>query len=240
MVGYEVRQVRDLLGGKAADGGRPLGRLGDIVVAGAHDVVHVGGVRRSRFGHGVGVEADDVFVQEGLVVLALADDDVGDGACQGAVGAGVDREPLIGVARGPLAQAVVDEGDGDAGFPRLGHLVHFPHSAHARFARAAAEEQPAVGIFNGGGVASEATGTVEGLAVEAEEVVGGLRDLSVGLGVDGSQMSAGEVEQALDGVVAGSRCAQEERLGPVGVKGVTVLLGDDVERLVPADALELA
>ena len=106
--------------------------------------------------------------------------------------------------------------------------------------RAAAEEQPAVGIFNGGGVASEATGTVEGLAVEAEEVVGGLRDLSVGLGVDGSQMSAGEVEQALDGVVAGSRCAQEERLGPVGVKGVTVLLGDDVERLVPADALELA
>ena len=52
-------------------------------------------------------------------------------------------------------------------------------------------------------------------------------------------MTAGQIEEALDGIVAGSCCTQEECLGTVGVKGVAVLLGDDIESLIPADAFKL-
>ena len=102
------------------------------------------------------------------------------------------------------------------------------------------QPKTAIGVFDGRGVASETASTIECLAVEAEQVVGCLGDLAIRFRVNGSQMTAGQIEEALDGIVAGSCCTQEECLGTVGVKGVTVLLGDDVERLVPADALELA
>ena len=149
MVRDEVREVFDPLGGEPADGGRPLGRFGNHVVAGAHDVVHVRRVLRRAFGHGVGVEPDGVLVEEPLVVLAFADDDVGHGAGEGPVGAGVDGEPFVGVARRAFAEAVVYECDGDAGFAGFRDFVDLSHAAHAGFARAASEEDAAVGVFDG-------------------------------------------------------------------------------------------
>ena len=99
VLGDEMCEISDLLGGKPADGGGPLGSLRNVVIAGAHDIVHIGGVCRRRFRHRVGIKSDDILVQEGLVVLLLADNDIGDSARQSPIGARVDGEPLVRIAR---------------------------------------------------------------------------------------------------------------------------------------------
>ena len=87
LLGCLLYTSSDLLGGKPADGGGPLGSLRNVVIAGAHDIVHIGGVCRRRFRHRVGIKSDDILVQEGLVVLLLADNDIGDSARQSPIGA---------------------------------------------------------------------------------------------------------------------------------------------------------
>ena len=89
-------------------------------------------------------------------------------------------------------------------------------------------------------MAPQAAGAVVVLGIHAEEVVHGLGDLAVRLGVDGAEAAAREVHEALYRVVAGARRAIVEGLGAVFLKRVRPFLGDDVERLVPRDALELA
>ena len=130
MIGDEMGEVFYFFSGKPADGSGPLGRLGRHVVTRAHDVVHVGRTGGCALGQGVRVEADGVLVEKLLVVFSLADDDVGHGAREGAVGTGVDGKPFVWIARRPFAQAVIDKGERDARFARFCHLVHFAHAAH--------------------------------------------------------------------------------------------------------------
>ena len=83
VVGDEMGEIGDLLGRESPQmGAAHSGVLGMFVIAGAHDIVHIGGVCRRRFRHRVGIKSDDILVQEGLVVLPLADNDIGDSARQ--------------------------------------------------------------------------------------------------------------------------------------------------------------
>ena len=173
-------------------------------------------------------------------MLSFADDDVGDGACQRSIGARVNGEPFVGVTRGRFTKAVVDEYHGNSGFAGFRHFVDLAHAAHARLAAAAAEEHAAICVFDGRCVASQAASAVEVYGVKPEKIVCSLGNLTVRFRIVGAQIATCQIHKTLNGVVARAGCAIVKGLGAVRVKGVLPFFCDDVESLVPADALEFA
>ena len=226
-----------LVGRHAADGSGPLGGLLDHVVAGAHDVVAVGLVLAlGALGHGLLVEADAVGVQEVGVAPLVDDELVGDGGDERGVGARVDGQPLLGVARVGVVQARVDDVDLARGVLAAAHPVMVRDGAAlAGLGRARAEAQDQVGVLH----------ARQGRAARAAVDVGrDPRDLGGRIAAVVAEVAAEQVHHAAERAGGGAAHAggvvDIDGLVAVGVDGVLELVGDGLKGLVPADLLVLA
>ena len=235
--GYLTGQVDDGLLRHARDVGRPRRGLGRAVGTLAQDVGLVGRPGRRSLGQGVLVVADAVGVEEVLVHQVLGDHDVGHGVHEGGVGAGADGDPLVGVGGGAGREARVDDHHARAAL--LDGVDHVPGVAGARGAvlgEVVAKQHDELGV---GQVACQ---VARALAVHVGQGVLGLRRAVAAAQREEAAVYVDEPHEEVADVLrddAGGR-GHGNGLGPVGVQHAPVVLGDDVDGLVPADALELA
>ena len=187
------------------------------------------------------VEAQHVAVAVGLVVQALAHDDVGHGDQGGGVGRRLDEDVLVGQRLAGAGAPGIDADDAHALL--LGLLqVLVGAGAEGAVGRAPAPHQDQLRVDVVGGLAAGAL--VVGLGAEGHAHG---EDLGLGRHVGPQQRAAAElVEEALGDAeavqgrgVARARGVEEGGVA-VLVADAAHLAGDVVERFVPRDALELA
>ncbi len=229
-----ARQGADLARRDAALALRPLRRLGHVVALAEHVVLPL-------------VEADGVLAHVVLVVEILGKPGVGDAETEGHVGAEARREPLVAEELGrvievgvdehhleaelfhPVAAAGALEGGVDAAAGRLG--VGRPEDDHLAVLERVLEQVPLLGDAEAVAVAPHRYGTPVP-SLPAVGVVGALGETH-------------EVEEAVVGAVPVADVAPEVMRALGGHDGAGAdltmaaldLVGDDVERSLPADGL---
>ena len=228
-VGVELnRRIGGLV--LSRDGSNGHGRAGSLVphqvVLAVHDV-HLG---LDVYQEGkVGVVADVV-----LVNMALVDDALHHGKNHRGVGAGADRNPPVSLGGG-AGETRVDHDELGAGFLGVKDEVHVLHvglsvvAAEHDDALGALHVLPLVGLLHD--VERGKVRQVHGQVAHDAEV----GDLG---GVEGVRHHVAVLLMA-HAVVAG-HAEERVRLGAVGVHVVLHLLVDELESLIPGDALELA
>ncbi len=266
---FEVAgELHYLVGRYLGDGRGPLGGLGHLVVARAQDIVLVGELfALGRRRHGLLVPAHAMRAQERLVGFTVLDELVDQSRAQGRVGARAYGQPLVGMRAGGLVQAVVDVDDlAPARLHTLAHLRELPTlvgAAHTRLGRAVAEHDDQVRVpgrlakrrgvdvvvgRKGRGLLAERLVDLRlGVYVGAAPVHVGHDHLQHVRGVVGALVheTAEQAEQPVVGRLArravhARRVVDEDGLRAVVLVDLLQLVVDGLDRLVPADALELA
>ena len=198
-----------------------------------------GGTFRQRFF----VVANAVFVQERLVNQVFVDQYPGNPRHQGGIATRTDRDPLVFASGCRIGIARVD--DNHACVRTLAGLLKIvsnPAAAHARFRRVIAEHHHQFGIFDIRGAVA---------VVAAVGIRHRAGDLRRAVGAVVAQKTAVAVHQARHQRSVRGGAGDIAADNPGGVinihRFVAVLAdhvfqagGDDVQRFVPADALELA
>ena len=232
-------QLLDLLLGDTGDLGSPRRRLLHLVVAHAHDVIEVGHVLALIcLGHGLLVKAHAVGVQEVHIAHVVLNQVMGDTRDQRGVGAGIDGQPLVGMAHDGVVHARVDHIDLRTGLlAQLDPIVMSGKTALARFGGAGAEHEDELGIL---GVLEGAAAIVLG----AVHVRGDGRDLGSGVIAVAIQAAAQHVQQSIERTSRGcgnaGRIRQVHGLVAILFDNLFELRGCQIDSLVPRDALELA
>ena len=225
--------VRD---GDAADGGRPLRRL-------LHAVL---------FAHHVGLELVDAHGVRGevlLVVGAVLEPLVADAEVHGGVGVGQHRDPPVGVHGGRVVEvgAHVDLLDAELAPPVAQAAGQLTLPAPGRGLLVAAPEEQQLGVLGDVPEQVALLALADGLA--APEVLAApppafpavrLAHLQREAAPLAEQLAAGAVAGLHDLVLAVLVALVEQGGRAVLLLDAVHLAGDDVERLVPGDALELA
>ena len=227
----EARELADGLGGNRADGGGPLGGLLDAVFAFAHDV----GTPL------VETLLVDPLFDELVVEHVLLEEHLRDGEHHGQVGAGTDGDPLVGDELGRLGVARIDDDGLDAVFVCELHVVG--RLPVPRDDRVHAPQDEELGIED----------------VRSLEARNRVLQASCDLGQVDAQVQhlAGRVSRG--GVLSPStktsfppRCQRkavllearilrmEDAIGTVFGLDLLHLIGDGVQRLVPADGYEVS
>ena len=265
----ELGQLLDGLGGHTGDLGSPgavflarafkiagaaqVGLVGHVLVNGERPRLVVAEEQVARrlplldlVEEGVAVEADEVGADKVLVELVVDEHVVDHGRDEGHVGAGADRDPLVGQRHRGVRQDWVDDHDLGVGVLQmdLGQDVLHGRAAHAGVGRVVAEQDDGLGVDQVGNLV-----VGPGVAVEQRQLPGDLAGRVVAVV---AQITAEAVEQAGKGRVVGcpglGHRAAELTGAVLDVEGVvTVLLldgghgvGDVRDGLVPGDSLVLA
>ncbi len=236
-----LRQRGDALGGDAGDGACPCGRLLDVVVAGAHDVVVIREVLAARaLGHGLLVEAHDVSVQEVDIDQVVLDQLVGERRDERRVGAGDDGNPLGADVRARLSTARVDADDAYV-FLLVGdqQVVTRAVACHAHVVGREAEHDHELVVLERfeRAIAPRASVNVR-VRAEAD---GRARVAAIARDLTAEQIDQAE-ERAVhhDVLLDAGAFLDENGFVSVGLDDAIELAGDSVERVIPADALVLA
>ena len=232
-----AREGLDGAGGHAADLLGPLGRLRHAVLAAEHVVAEV-------------VEADRMRVEVLLVVGVLGDPRVGDGELEGRIGVGQDGDPLVGVDGVGVVHVGrdVDLLHADLGEPEAQAARHHAAPAKRRGLGVAAPEQHGVAVL--GNVFDDVVlAVLLAERVHAPDVLGAPVPAFPAVGLARLQREAAEQVQKVRHAAVGGmddlRLAVavdlgEHGVGAVGLDDALELGGDELGRLVPADAFVLA
>ena len=169
-------------------------------------------------------------LDEGLVVAALADEQVHPRQQQRQIGAGLDRQPVLGLAGGD-GEARVDHDHRHAPLDRLGKLLHL-RVVHV-LAQVRADQHQAVGALDVGRL-GRADAAAEG-QLEADVA----RAAALRIRRPGVVDDAVALQHVLDETLPEAVVEQRDRLRTVLGLDLGHTLGDVAEGHVPADGLPL-
>ncbi len=172
-----------------------------------------------------------------MVDEVLLDEHVRDGVDERGVGAGTQRNPLVGARCHRVAVARVDDDDLRAALlERLLKMVGGARAAGLRLAGVLAEHHDQLRIHDVG------VGVGRARAVQVRQRCGNLRRAVAAVAAQAAAVQVDEARQERADVagVHARRVVVPNGLGAVLVEDALIVLGDEVVCLVPRDLLELS